>query len=202
MGEVHHGLAAARQAVLEALLADRPSGAAIRAAQVVAGAARVVLAILLPLRGQLFRGAEGGRQLAHLAEIVAAGLGGAQQDAPGHAMREVVGHDVALILAQLGDDVALGPFRRVFLPEGLAPAFPLAALLIRLGLLLGANLIGLQTGLVQGFAAGLILAKLRIGVPVDDGAVRLGDDMGGDPLAVRPPIIPFLRGMTAPDVYA
>ena len=73
-------------------------------------------------------------------------------------------------LAQLGDDVALGPFRRVFLPEGLA--------------------------------AGLILAKLRIGVPVDDGAVRLGDDMGGDPLAVRPPIIPFLRGMTAPDVYA
>ena len=91
----------ARQAVLEAPLADRPAGAAIRAAQVVAGAARVVLAILLPFRGQLFRGAEGGRQLAHLAEIVAVGLGEAQQDAPGHAMREVVGHDVALILAQL-----------------------------------------------------------------------------------------------------
>lgn len=101
MGEVHHGLAAARQAVLEVLLADRPAGVAIGAAQVVAGAARVVLAILLPLRGQLFHGAEGGRQLAHLAEIVAAGLGEAQQDAPGHAMREVVGHDVALILAQL-----------------------------------------------------------------------------------------------------
>lgn len=97
-------------------------------------------------------------------------------------------------LAQLGDDVALGPFRRVFLPEGLAAAFTLAALLIRLGLLLGVNLIGLQNGLIQGLAAGLILAKLRIGVPVDDGAVRLGDDMGGDPLAVRPPIIPFLRG--------
>lgn len=90
----------------------------------------------------------------------------------------------------------------MFLPEGLAAAFPLAALLIRLGLLLGVNLIGLQNGLIQGLAAGLILAKLRIGVPVDDGAVRLGDDMGGDPLAVRPPIIPFLRGMTAPDVYA
>ena len=183
MGEIQNGLAAARQAVLEALLADRP-----------AGAARVVLAILLPFRGQLFRGAEGGRQLAHLAEVVAVGLGEAQQDAPGHAMREIVGHDVALILAQLGDEVAPGPFRRVFLPEGLAPAFTLAALLIRLGLLLGANLIGLQNGLVQGLAAGLILAKLRIGVPVDDGAVRLGDDMGGDPLAVRPPIIPFLRG--------
>lgn len=82
----------------------------------------------------------------------------------------------------------------MFLPEGLAAAFPLAALLIRLGLLLGVNLIGLQNGLIQGLAAGLILAKLRIGVPVDDGAVRLGDDMGGDPLAVRPPIIPFLRG--------
>nr|DAF91421.1 MAG TPA: hypothetical protein [Myoviridae sp. ctWPU11] len=61
-------------------------------------------------------------------------------------MREVVGHDVALILAQLGDEVALGPFRRVFLPEGLAPAFPLAALLIRLGLLLGTKFIGLQNG--------------------------------------------------------
>lgn len=93
VGEIQNGLAAARQAVLEVLLADRPAGAAIRAAQVVAGAARVVLAILLPLRGQLFRGAEGGRQLAHLAEIVAAGLG--------DAIREVVGHDVALILAQL-----------------------------------------------------------------------------------------------------
>lgn len=101
MGEIQDSQTTARQAVLEALLADRPAGAAIRAAQVVAGAARVVLAILLPLRGQLFRGAEGGRQLAHLAEIVAAGLGEAQQDAPGHAMREVVGHDVALILAQL-----------------------------------------------------------------------------------------------------
>ena len=51
----------------------------------------------------------------------------------------------------------------MFLPEGLAPAFPLAALLIRLGLLLGVNLIGLQNGLIQGLAAGLILAKLRIG---------------------------------------
>lgn len=101
MGEIQDSQTTARQAVLEALLADRPAGAAIRAAQVVAGAARVVLASLLPLRGQLFRGAEGGRQLAHLAEIVAAGLGEAQQDAPGHAMREVVGHDVALILAQL-----------------------------------------------------------------------------------------------------
>jgi len=92
-------------------------------------------------------------------------------------MREVIGHDVALILAQLGNKVAPGPFRRVFLPEGLAPAFPLAALLIRLGLLLGVNLIGLQNGLIQGLAAGLILAKLRIGVPVDDGAVRLGDKL-------------------------
>ena len=81
----------------------------------------------------------------------------------------------------------------MFLPEGLAPTFPLAALLIRPGLLLDANLIGLQNGLIQGLAAGLILAKLQIGVPEDDGAVRLGDDMGGDPLAVRPPIIPFLR---------
>ena len=88
---------------------------AIGAAQVVAGAARVVLAILLPFRAQLFRGAEGSRQLAHLAEVVAVGLGEAQQDAPGHAMREVVGHDVALILAQLGDDVAPGPLRRMFL---------------------------------------------------------------------------------------
>lgn len=119
MGEVHHGLAAARQAVLEALLANRPAGTAVRAAQVVAGAARVVLAVLLPLRGELFRGVEGGRQLAHLAEVVAVGLGEAQQDAPGHAMREVVGHDVALILVQLGDDVAPGPLRRVFLPERL-----------------------------------------------------------------------------------
>ena len=177
VGEIQNGLAAARQAVLEALLADRPAGVAIGAAQVVAGAARVVLAILLPFCGQLFRGAEGGRQLAHLAKVVAAGLGETQQDAPGHAMREVVGHDVALILAQLGDDVALGPFRRVFLPEGLAAAFQLAALLIRLGLLLGTNLIGLQNGLIQGLAAGLILAKLRIGVPVDDGAVRLGDKL-------------------------
>ena len=92
-------------------------------------------------------------------------------------MREVIGHDVALILAQLGNKVAPGPFRRVFLPEGLAAAFPLAALLIRLGLLLGVNLIGLQNGLIQGLAAGLILAKLRIGVPVDDGAVRLGDKL-------------------------
>ena len=194
MGEIQNGLTAARQAVLEALLADRPAGVAIGAAQVVAGAARVVLAILLPFRGQLFRGAEGGRQLAHLAEVVAVGLGEAQQDAPGHAMREVVGHDVALILAQLGDEVALGPFRRVFLPEGLAPALPLAALLIRLGLLLGANLIGLQNGLVQGLAAGRIFAELRIGVPVDDGAVRLGDDIGGDPLAVGPLVLPFRRG--------
>lgn len=177
MGKIQNGLAAARQAVLEALLADRPAGTAVRAAQVVAGAARVILAVLLPFRGQLFRGAEGGRQLAHLAEVVAVGLGEAQQDAPGHAMREVIGHDVALILAQLGNKVAPGPFRRVFLPEGLAPAFPLAALLIRLGLLLGANLIGLQNGLIQGLAAGLILAKLRIGVPVDDGAVRLGDKL-------------------------
>ena len=94
----------------------------LRAAQVVAGAARVILGVLLPFRGQLFRGAEGGRQLAHLAEVVAVGLGEAQQDAPGHAMREVIGHDVALILAQLGNKVAPGPFRRVFLPEGLAPA--------------------------------------------------------------------------------
>ena len=139
MGEIQNGLAAARQAVLEALLADRPAGAAIGAAQVVAGAARVVLAILLPFRGQLFRGAEGGRQLAHLAEIVAVGLGEAQQDAPGHAMREIVGHDVALILAQLGDEVALGPLRRMFLPEGLAPDLPLPTLLLRLGLLLGAQ---------------------------------------------------------------
>lgn len=107
MGEIQNGLATARQAVLEALLADRPSGTAVRAAQVVAGAARVVLAVLLPFRGQLFRGAEGGRQLAHLAEIVVVGLGEAQQDAPGHAMREIVGHDVALILAQLRDEVAL-----------------------------------------------------------------------------------------------
>ena len=177
MGEIQKGLAAARQAVLEALLADRPTGAAIGAAQVVAGAARVVLAVLLPLRGELFRGAEGGRQLAHLAEVVAVGLGEAQQDAPSHAMREIVGHDVALILAQLGDDVTLGPLRRVFLPEGFAPAFPLATLLLRLGLLLGADGIRLQDGLVQGLAAGLILAKLRIGVPVDDGAVRLGDKL-------------------------
>ena len=79
MGEIQNGLAAARQAVLEALLADRPAGVAIGAAQVVAGAARVVLAILLPLRGQLFRGAEGGRQLAHLAEVVAVGLGEARR---------------------------------------------------------------------------------------------------------------------------
>ena len=101
MGEVHHGLAAARQAVLEALLADRPAGTAVRAAQVVAGAARVILAVLLPFRGQLFRGAEGGRQLAHLAKVVAVGLGEAQQDAPGHAMREVVGYDIAYGFAQL-----------------------------------------------------------------------------------------------------
>ena len=194
MGKVQHSLAAARQAVPEAFLADGPAGTATGAAQVVAGAARIVLAILLPFRGQLFRRAEGGRQLAHLAEVVAVGLGETQQNAPGHAMREIVGHDVALILAQLGDEVALGPFRRVFLPEGLAPAFPLAALLIRLGLLLGVNLIGLQNGLIQGLAAGLILAKLRIGVPVDDGAVRLGDAMGGDPLAVRPPVLPFRGG--------
>lgn len=194
MGEIQNGLAAARQAVLEALLTDRPARTAIGAAQVVAGAARVVLAILLPFRGQLFRGAEGGRQLAHLAEVVAVGLGEAQQNAPGHAMREVVGHDVALILAQLGDEVALGPFRRVFLPEGLAPALPLAALLIRLGLLLGANLIGLQNGLVQGLAAGLILAKLRIGVPVDDAVGGFGDDLGGNPVSAGTPIIPFLRG--------
>lgn len=194
MGEIQNGLATARQAVLEVLLADRPAGVTIGAAQVVAGAARIVLAILLPFRGQLFRGAEGGRQLAHLAEIVAVGLGEAQQDAPGHAMREIVGHDVALILAQLGDEIALGPFRRVFLPEGLAPAFTLAALLIRLGLLLGANLIGLQNGLVQGLAAGRIFAELRIGMPVDDGAVRLGDDIGGDPLAVGPLVLPFRRG--------
>lgn len=92
-------------------------------------------------------------------------------------MREIVGHDVALILAQLGDDVALGPLRRIFLPEGRAPTFPLAALLIRLGLLLDANLIGLQNGLIQGLTAGLILVKFRIGVPVDDGAVRLGDKL-------------------------
>lgn len=194
MGEIQNGLATARQAVLEVLLADRPAGVTIGAAQVVAGAARIVLAILLPFRGQLFRGAEGGRQLAHLAEIVAVGLGEAQQDAPGHAMREIVGHDVALILARLGDEIALGPFRRVFLPEGLAPAFTLAALLIRLGLLLGANLIGLQNGLVQGLAAGRIFAELRIGMPVDDGAVRLGDDIGGDPLAVGPLVLPFRRG--------
>lgn len=79
MGEIQKGLAAARQAVLEALLADRPAGAAIGAAQVVAGAARVVLAILLPFCGQLFRGAEGGRQLAHLAKVVAVGLGEARR---------------------------------------------------------------------------------------------------------------------------
>lgn len=139
MGEIQDSQTTARQAVLEALLADRPAGVAIGAAQVVAGAARVVLAILLPFRAQLFRGAEGRRQLAHLAEVVAVGLGEAQQDAPGHAMREVVGHDVALILAQLGDDVAPGPLRRMFLQKGLAPALPLAALLIRLGLLLGAQ---------------------------------------------------------------
>ena len=75
----------------------------------------------------------------------------------------------------------------MFLPEGLAPAFPLAALLIRLGLLLGVNLIGLQNGLIQGLAAGLILAKLRIGVPVDDGPG---------------PSFPSCVAMTAPDVYA
>lgn len=86
MGNVQHCLAAARQAVLEALLADGPAGTAMRAAQVVTGAARVVLAILLPFRGQLFRRAEGGRQLAHLAEVVAVGLAEAQQDALGHAM--------------------------------------------------------------------------------------------------------------------
>lgn len=97
MDDIQNGLATARQAVLEVLLADRPAGVAIGAAQVVAGAARVVLAVLLPLRGELFRGAEGGRQLAHLAEVVAVGLGEAQQDAPGHAMREVVGHDITLI---------------------------------------------------------------------------------------------------------
>lgn len=194
VGEVQNRHTAARQAVLEALLADRPAGVAIGAAQVVTGAARVVLAILLPFRGQLFRGAEGGRQLAHLAEVVAVGLGEAQQDAPGHAMREIVGHDVALILAQLGDEVALGPFRRVFLPEGLAPAFPLAALLIRLGLLLGANFIGLQNGLVQGLAAGRILAELRIGMPVDDAVGGLGDDLEGNPVSAGTPIIPFLRG--------
>lgn len=97
MGDIQNGLATARQAVLEALLADCPTGVTIGAAQVVAGAARIVLAILLPFRGQLFRGAEGGRQLAHLAEVVAVGLGEAQQDAPGHAMREVVGHDISLI---------------------------------------------------------------------------------------------------------
>lgn len=202
MGEVHHGLAAARQAVLEVLLADRPAGVAIGAAQVVAGAARVVLAILLPFCGQLFRGAEGGRQLAHLAKVVAVGLGEAQQDAPSHAMREVVGHDVALILAQLGDDVALGPFRRVFLPEGLAAAFPLAALLIRLGLLLGANLIGLQNGLIQGLAAGLILAKLRIGMPVDNGAVQLADKPSINLVPPGRPSFPSCVAMTAPDVYA
>ena len=117
MGEIQNGLAAARQAVLEALLADRPSEAAIRAAQVVAGAARVILAILLPFRGQLFRGAEGGRQLAHPAKVVAVGLAEAQQDAPGHAMREIVGHDVSLILAQLGDDAAPSPLQRVFLAK-------------------------------------------------------------------------------------
>lgn len=194
VGEIQNGLATARQAVLEVLLADRPAGVTIGAAQVVAGAARIVLAILLPFRGQLFRGAEGGRQLAHLAEVVAVGLGEAQQDALGHPMHDVVGHDVAYGFAQLGDDVSLGPLRRVFLPEGLAPAFPLATLLLRLGLLLGADGIRLQDGLVQGLAAGLILAKLRIGVPVDDGAVRLGDAMGGDPLAVRPPVLPFRGG--------
>lgn len=86
MGNVQHCLAAARQAVLEALLADGPAGTAMRAAQVVTVAARVVLAILLPFRGQLFRRAEGGRQLAHLAEVVAVGLAEAQQDALGHAM--------------------------------------------------------------------------------------------------------------------
>lgn len=48
-----------------------------------------------------FRGAEGGRQLAHLAEVIAVGLGEAQQDAPGHAMREVVGYDIAYGFAQL-----------------------------------------------------------------------------------------------------
>ena len=90
---------------------------AIGAAQVVAGAARVVLAILLPFRGQRFRGAEGGRQLAHPAEVVAVGLAEAQQDAPGHAMREIVGHDVSLILAQLGDDAAPSPLQRVFLAK-------------------------------------------------------------------------------------
>ena len=64
VGEIQNGLAAARQAVLEVLLADRPAGVTIGAAQVVAGAARIVLAVLLPFRGELFRGAEGGRQLA------------------------------------------------------------------------------------------------------------------------------------------
>ena len=97
-------------------------------------------------------------------------------------------------LAQLGDEVAPGPFRRVFLPEGLAPALPLATLLIRLGLLLGANLIGLQNGLVQGLAAGRIFAELRIGVPVDDGAVRLGDKTSINLVPPREAIIPFLRG--------
>ena len=194
MGEIQNGLAAARQAVLEALLTDRPAGVAIGAAQVVAGAARVILAVLLPFRGQLFRGAEGGRQLAHLAEIIAVGLGEAQQDALGHPMHDIVGHDVAYGFAQFGDDVSLGPLRRMFLPEGLAPAFPLAALLIRLGLLLGADGIRLQDGLVPGLAAGRIFAKLRIGVPVDDAVGGFGDDLGGNPVSAGTPIIPFLRG--------
>lgn len=48
VGEIQNGLATARQAVLEVLLADRPAGVTIGAAQVVAGAARIVLAIFLP----------------------------------------------------------------------------------------------------------------------------------------------------------
>lgn len=61
--------------------------------------------------------------------------------------------------------------------KGLASAFPLAALLIRLDLILDANLIGLQNGLIQGLAAGRIFAKLRIGMPVADGTLRLGDKL-------------------------
>lgn len=61
--------------------------------------------------------------------------------------------------------------------KGLVQALLLAALLIRLGLLLDANLIGLQNGLIQGLAAGRIFAKLRIGMPVADGTLRLGDKL-------------------------